>query len=209
MIDDVLIKEITVVHAHLPDVTTFAGLCDVMMVGNLCEFGVLMQRRFYEGGDISEDDIEETRMARWRYRQFQTWFQSEHVLVIKGKCYEPMAAFRRSLIEFTAAVCRHKHHFNEKVPHHNNFTGKNIVQVLRNFLKLEYPELVKPWRKLSKQNKGWVFYWNGPRFEVRSRSTLAENTGVLDEFEDDSDDVVDASKAGTGRIKRKRVATPG
>ena len=72
MIDDVLIKEITVVDAHLPDVTTFTGLCDVMMVGNLCEFGVLMQRRFYEGGDISEDDIEETRMARWRYRQFQT-----------------------------------------------------------------------------------------------------------------------------------------
>lgn len=194
------------VDAHVPDVATFSGLCDMMMLGNLCELGVLMQRRFYEGGDISQDDIEESRMARWRYRQFQTWFQSKHVLVLNGSFYEPMAAFRRSLIEFTAGVCRHKHHFNEKVPHHDNFTGKNVVQVLRNFLTLEYPELVKPWKKLSQQNKGWVFFWNGPRFEVRSRSSLAENTAVLDEFEDDSDD---AGMLSAGGIKRKRVATPG
>src|ERR1700690_4363831 len=110
-----------------------------MMVGNLCEFGVLMQCRFYEGGDISEDDIGETRMARWRYRQFQTWFQSEHVLVINGKCYEPMAVFYRSLMEFTTGVCRHKHNFNEKVPHHKNLTANNLIQVLGKFLILEYP----------------------------------------------------------------------
>jgi len=221
-----LIKRITVVDGHVPDVTTFSGLCDMMMLGNVCELGVLMQRRFYEGGNISEDDIEECRMARWRYRQFQTWFQSEHVLVVNGKCYEPMAAFRRSLVEFTAGVCRHKYKFNDKVPHHKNFTGSNLLQVFAKFLKLEYPEMLEAWKDVGRQRKGLVFYWNGPRFEVRLRSALGDKTGVLDEFEDDSNSVGDAPggssdgcevegpnsearKVSDGGMKRKRATTPG
>jgi hypothetical protein len=71
-----------------------------------------------------------------------------------------------------------------------------------------------------------VFYWNGPRFEVRLRSALGDKTGVLDEFEDDSNGVGDAAGGSSdgcevegpnsearmvsdGGMKRKRATTPG
>src|SRR6202453_2296331 len=133
--------EISVISPHVPDVLTFSGLCDMMLLGNVCELGVLLQWRFYEGGTIPDNDVEECRMARWRYRQFQTWFQSTHVLVVNGRLYKPLAAFCRSLVHFTAAICWHKCKYNNVVPHHTYFTLRILLQACGCFFRDEYPEL--------------------------------------------------------------------
>ena len=101
----------------------------MMLLGNVCELGVFMQRRFYEAGSIPEVDIEESRIARWRYRQFQTWFQSAHVLVVNGQCYEPIVVFRRCLVEFMAALCWHKFKYNKCVSHEQDFLSTYMVHV--------------------------------------------------------------------------------
>lgn len=174
--------KISVISAHVPDITTFSGLCDMMLLGNICELGVLLQRRFYEGGGKIEDtDLEECRMAGWRYRQFQTWFQSTHVLVVKGRCYEPLAAFRWSLIQFTAAVCWHKYRYNEAVPHHPNFLSQTLLSVLDEFFRLEYPELLPRWQQVYAE-KTQELHWNGPKFDIRLRTDVDRE--VLMEFED-------------------------
>jgi hypothetical protein len=67
----------------------------MMLLGNVCQLGVFMQQNFYEVGHSTEAELEECAMARWRYHQFQVWFQSTHVLVVNRRCYEPMAAFGR------------------------------------------------------------------------------------------------------------------
>jgi hypothetical protein len=171
-----------VANPHIPDVTTFQGLCDIMMLGNVCELGVFMQRKFFDGATTMENEVEECGMARWRYRQFQTWFQSRHVLLVNGRCYEPIAAFRRSLVEFMAAVCWHKRGFTGNVPHHKNFTFLNMIYVYARFLRLEYPELLETWKRRVKSREAKVLFWNGPKFEVRLRSD--HDGEVLEEFED-------------------------
>ena len=65
--------EISVISLHVPDVLTFLGLCDMMLLRNVCELGVLLQRWFYEGGTIPDINVEECRMVHWQYQQFQTW----------------------------------------------------------------------------------------------------------------------------------------
>lgn len=153
----------------------------MMLLGNVCELGVLLQRRFYEGGVIPDIDLEECRMARWRYRQFQTWFQLSHVLVVGGRLYEPLAAFRRSLVHFTAAICWYKSRYNHIVPHQVHFTSANVLQAFGSFFRNEYPELLNTWLEVCHQQIS-VFHWNGPEFEIRPR-TGAE-VDVLGEVED-------------------------
>jgi hypothetical protein len=198
-----------VINPHVPDVTTYTGLCEMMLLGNVCELGVFMQRGFYDGGPNMELDIEECAMARWRYRQFQTWFQSGHVLVVNGRCYEPMAAFRRSLVEFMAALCYHKYKFDGEVPHHKHFTCTHMLHVFGRFLVLEHPGLLETWKAACRRRKIKVFYWDGPKFQVRSRSD--DEAEVLEEFEnfplqDVNDDPVKSVVSSGGR-KRKQSET--
>jgi hypothetical protein len=197
----------------VPDVTTYSGLCDMMLLGNVCELGVFMQRRFYDGGNLTEEDIEECAMARWRYRQFQTWFQSAHVLVVNGKSYEPIAAFRRSLVGFMAALCRHKYKFDGDVPHHPKFTARHMLHVFGRFLMLEYPELLGRWKMVCRQPESKVFYWDGPMFEVKLRCEDGEETEVLEDFDDspphDTEDVPVRSVVSSRGRKRKHSETPG
>lgn len=180
-----------------------------------------MQRRFYEQRSLPDADIEECTMARWRYRQFQTWFQSRYVLVVRGRCYEPMAAFNRSLIEFMVAVCWHKYKFEGVVPQHKNLSQVYVAHVFGRFLCNEYPELFQRWKKLAKAHKTRVFYWSGPKFEVKLRRD-GEVLEVLDDFLDDhlndkemgetpasADDQPKGGNVQGSQRKRKRKGTTG
>lgn len=190
---------------------TFSGLCDMMLLGNVCELGLLLQRRFYERGTISDVDVEECRMAGWRYRQFQTWFQSTHVLVVDGRLYEPLAAFRWSLVHFTAAICWHKYRYNKVVPHDAHFTSTNLLHVFGCFFQQEYPELFDTWKEVA-DRKIEVFHWNGPKFEIRKRTN--GEVDVLGEVQDF--DMWDQTEAKGSQVdsssngkKRKRSTTLG
>src|ERR1700677_4909110 len=108
-------------------------------------------------------------MAHWRYWQFQTWFQPMHVLVANGQLYKPLAAFRRSLVHFTAAICWHKCKYNKVVPHHTYFTLCILLQACGCFFRNEYPELFNTWKEVCRE-KITMFHWNGPKFEIRKRT---------------------------------------
>ena len=145
---------------------------------------VSWERNFYEVGRLTDAELEECVMARWWYHQFQVWFQSTHVLMVNGRCYEPMAAFGRSLVQFMAALCWHKYKFEEVGPHHKNFTYVNIIHVFGRYLTLQYPELCARWKSIAKE-KPKVFHWNGPKFEVRLKG---ENTEVFNDFDNFEED---------------------
>ena len=66
---------------HVPDVTTPAGLCDLMAVGNLCELGTILDRESYLE-EPTADNVEEALVARWRYQQIALWFNRKYTVKI-------------------------------------------------------------------------------------------------------------------------------
>jgi hypothetical protein len=161
---------------HVPDVTTFSGLCDVMALGNLCELGVFLQRRFYTEDDLDPAVLEECLAASWRYRQFQVWFHCNHTIIVDGEHVQPLAVFRRSLLEFMAAVSSYEFQMGEEAPAVHNLTAQSLLDVFTTFFEHEYPELLKTWTRLSGTHPS-LFYWTGPTFEVK----LRKDTGIVAE----------------------------
>lgn len=168
----------SVIAQHVPDVSTFSGLCDFMALGNVCEIGVFLQRRFYTENDLDPMDLEECHSARFRYRQFQLWFSSKYTILIDGEHVTPFAVFRRSLVEFMAAVSFYKYRMEEEVPVVPNLTSETLLQAFLEFFKSEYPELLVTFKQLTKKNHSF-FYWTGPRFEVKLRN----GEGTVEQFD--------------------------
>jgi hypothetical protein len=206
---------IAVIAQHVPDISTFSGLCDIMALGNVCELGVLFQRGFYEAKDLDPMVLEECASARWRYRQFQTSFTRKYTIIIDGEHITPHTVFHHSLLEFMAAITCHELWMGKQVSAVPNLTSKTLVQVFTEFIALEYPELLMALQQLIGQHHSF-FYWTGPRFEVELRKAEGPVVEQMD-FKDiqlySRKDVqstqaqtgmeIDASDVGTSSKKQK------
>jgi len=170
-----------VLGTHVPDIMTQAGLCDIIALGNICELGQLLQREFYVG-DISAEEMEECTVARWHYRQFQLWFSIHYSMSVGETLIAPLSVFRRSLVEFMAAVVNHKYFHVDEVPPVEGCSDMELNVRVRDQLESEYPELVDCFTDLMAKCHT-RFAWSGPAMEIRERQSEDELRESLD-FED-------------------------
>src|ERR1700677_3058404 len=95
---------------------TYDGLCDMMALGNFCCLGAMLERTFYSD-EMSPEELEECHMAQWNYLQLCVLFAKNHIVKIESRLIRPMSIFRRSLIEFMAAMATEKKIIKKNLPY--------------------------------------------------------------------------------------------
>lgn len=142
------------------------GVLEVAALGNLCEAGSILQRGHY-GGNVSAAMAEETVVARWQYRQFQVYMARNYTVLVDDKPVSVFWVFRRSLVEFLAALLTYKKAWEHLTPVQQ--PGCNSSALLKTriqkFFKSEYPELLECWKALVLDGHN-SFYWTGPAFSL-------------------------------------------
>lgn len=167
---------------HVPDISTASGLHKVMALGNLCEAGALVQRENYVRG-MSAAALEETVVARRRYRELQMWFAWRYTLEIRGKVVNPFYAFRKSLATFMAALVVYKGKLEKEVPPVEGCSLKVLTKKVKAFLEAEHEELVHIWERYIREKQS-TFYCDDMSFSIKKRSITDHLNEV---YEDDID----------------------
>jgi hypothetical protein len=153
---------------HVPDMTTMAGLMDVIAIGNLLELAHVIDHRHYDG-EIQWVESREMAMARWRYRKLQTHFAKWYVTIIDGVSVCPISVFRRSLVEFAAAIIIYKRKATAaSFPKAEGCSKQLFERKMYNLFQVNYPELMPRLRTLVTTESEHM-YWNGPPITIRRR----------------------------------------
>jgi len=155
-------------NPHVPDITTTTGLMDVMAIGNLLELAHVIDRRAYKK-EIHWTEQPEMGIARWSYRKLQVFFAKRYVTMVGEKSVSPLSVFRRSLVEFAAAVMVYKRSVNGmNIPKVEGCTRYQMEKKMLALFESNYPELVPTLHGLVEQE--WQFlYWTGPAITIRPR----------------------------------------
>lgn len=155
-------------NPHVPDMTTTTGLMDIMAIGNLLELAHVIDRRAYKKG-IHWTEQPELGIARWSYHKLQVYFAKRYVTIVGGKSVSPLSLFRRSFVEFAAAVTVYKRRaYTINCPKVEGCTKYAMEKKMIALFQSNYLELLPALRKLVDEE--WQFmYWTGPSITVRAR----------------------------------------
>jgi hypothetical protein len=154
-------------NPHVPDITTTSGFLDFMAIGNLLELAHVIDHRSYSGKGHDYEEQAEMGVARWRYRKLQVFFAKRYVTMVGEKSIFPMSIFRRSLVEFAAAVIVYKK--SVKGAGYPKIEGCTRYQVERKMISLfeaNYPELLPCLHERVKEENEYL-YWTGPPITIR------------------------------------------
>jgi hypothetical protein len=171
----------SVMDPHFPNIKTQAGLCDIMALGNLCELGTILDRRSYRM-DLDFAEVEEFAMARWHYRQFKAWFTDKYKVKVKKALVNPMSVFRRSLVEFMAALVQYKYLYVDKVEAVQGCSALEFNKRVLAFINSEHLELVDAFSRMINDGHGY-FTWTGPAMRIKKRKRDDHLKEIID-FED-------------------------
>ena len=153
-------------NPHVPDITTTAGLMDMMAIGNLLELANVIDRRSYQQG-IHWTEEPEMALARWRYWKLQVYFTKRYVTMVGGKSVSPLSVFRRSLVEFAAAIIVYKRSVKGAAyPKVKGCTKYQLEQKMITLFELNYPELLPALHALVTKEHEFM-YWTGPPITIR------------------------------------------
>jgi hypothetical protein len=153
---------------HVPNITTVSGLMDIMAIGNLLELAQVIDRRWY-GDGIDPAEGTEMAIARWRYRKLQTYFAKRYVVEVGGNSISPLSIFRRSLVEFAAAVIVYKQKKSDVAPEELGGKADELRANMNDLFRSNHPELLPCLERLVK-NEAQHLYWTGPSITIRRRT---------------------------------------
>lgn len=152
---------------HVPNITTVSGLMDILAIGNLLEIAQIIDRRWYEGG-IDPVEATEMAVARWRYRKLQTYFAKRYVVEVGGHIISTLSIFRRSLVEFAAAVVVYKREKYDVAPEELGGSAIEMEADMKDLFRSNHPELLPCLERLIKEDAQYL-YWTGPSITIRRR----------------------------------------
>jgi hypothetical protein len=148
--------------AHIPDITTHQGLCDVMILGNIIEFTPMLLSK--SDKKVPNPQItEEEDVARWKYRRFIKWFQSKYMVLIGKSPCNAWKVFDQSFAHFAATVSNYKYKWLKD--NRNMCHPKNILE----FLRQDWPHLVSLVSELQAAGTP-TLGWTGPQITVTRRN---------------------------------------
>jgi hypothetical protein len=163
---------------HIPDVSSPAGLLELVMVGTLLEVAEVIDRRHYTG-KVDDLEEEEIAFARLRYRRFCTWFSNQFITVIGAAWVHPSYIFQRSLLQFSACLIYYKRERQAQsadVPTTSGCTARKMEQMIHEHLATHWPELTRSMAALldDEVEMGMdvsSFRWTGPMFIIAKRNS--------------------------------------
>jgi len=156
---------------HIPNISTVSGLMDIMAFGNLLELAQVLDRRRYQNEvEVHWLEAPEMGIGRWRYRKLQTYFAKRYVTEVGGKIICPTSIFRRSLVEFAAAVVLYKKKRAYKAPKGYGGTPAQVQQKMFLLFQENYPELLGCLKRMIAKGDTQCLYWTGPSITIRRRT---------------------------------------
>ena len=156
----------TKLQHHVPDMADPQGLLDVMAIGNILECAQVLDRRSYQKPGVPQAEKSEMAMARRRYRKLAIVFALRYSTVVGGRKTHPLSIFRRSLVEFAAAIVVYKREQEGQSPP----TSRNVYQRMLAMFETNYPELIPCWETMISKGLGSLV-WTGPPITIQPNHT--------------------------------------
>jgi hypothetical protein len=169
-------------NIHVPDISTTTGLMDLMAIGNLLELAPVLDRRSYRKAGVVQAEQHEMAVARWWYRKIQVLFTTRHVTHVGGKPTAPLAIFRRSLVEFAAAIIGYKRDMDTFAPRIYGCSAVGMSRKMTDLFTANYPELLDAVEKQVDKGHGFL-YWTGPAIEIRLRDHSTDKWSIYDDHD--------------------------
>jgi hypothetical protein len=171
------------VPLHVINVTQVDGLLDIIALGNIIEFGVVLDYRTYEEGiELDDNEYLEREAAMTHYRTFITWFSLRYGLRIGEAWVNPGYLFRRELISFGATLGAYFAKSHPTVQRHDKLKGISPLKVdktIQHHIKTSWPDLVPAFDKLVANPPSFLSY-KGPAFRIfRTTHFRLEEEGLL------------------------------
>jgi hypothetical protein len=166
---------------HFPNLQTMDGLLDLMALGNLIELGYILDLRTYRKDPAAKEDHGEMIASRRWYRRIQKIVASIHVVYIKGRKTNVLSLFRRSLVEFAAALLTYKQNEHSKCPKVKGFSPEKLQATIEQYFKANYPELLQVFGRLTAKKHNYL-YWTGPEFSIKLKLKEAKKARASREF---------------------------
>lgn len=154
--------------SHIPNILTSQGLIEVLLVGNLIEFGELLNPCYYHKTKPLLV-IQEQNRVRTKYRRFQSWFANSFVVLMDKFWVSSFYVFQRSLLDFASAVVGYKWDRHEIAKNSKCCNAKAFESSTRRHFEGDWPDLVMKLDELLKKPSN-QFHWTGPEFQIRRRN---------------------------------------
>jgi hypothetical protein len=153
-------------NTHIPDMDNPQGLLDIIAIGNILECAQVLDRRSYKIPGVPLVEQSEMAMARWRYRKLAVVFAQQYSMAVGGQQISPLSIFRRSLIEFAAAIIIYKREQECQEP---CCTAADVYQKVSMLFEANYPEFI-PCLETMISNKVGSLIWTGPPITIQPNS---------------------------------------
>lgn len=168
-----------VLDAHVPDITTQAGLLDIIAVGCVLEFSSALNIAGYSGSAIEDEDAAiaasvEAGHARARFRVIMKSFGTRYTTIVADQLVHPSYIWNRILVQFGAALVNYMKKQNKVAVKAPGVSAKSIAQAVQSHLTTDHPHLVLPFQRELKKNPTSLT-WNGLPIHVIRRSAACDH----------------------------------
>jgi hypothetical protein len=169
---------------HVPDIASFAGLMDLIALGNLVELNPVLDRRAYTRHAMGWSESHEMAVARLKYRQLQVYCMKSFIMRVGGKRISLISIFRRSFVEFAAAVLVYKQNRAlTGIPKVPGCSPQVFHDRLYSLFDSNYPELVPVLTQLVAK-RVTCLYWTGPNIEITAKVNGLGDEDIQLDFDD-------------------------
>jgi hypothetical protein len=170
------------VPLHVIDVTQVDGLLDIIALGNLIEFAVVLDYRTHEGIELQDDEHLEREAAMTHYRTLITWYSNRYGLQIGNAWVNPSYLFKRELISFGATLGAYFAKAHPMVQRQDKLQGISPLKVnkmILHHIQTSWPDLVPAFEQLIANPPSYLSY-TGPTFRIfRTTHFRLEEEGLL------------------------------
>jgi hypothetical protein len=150
---------------HVIDVTQVDGLLDMIALGNIIEFAVVLDYRTHEGIELDDDEYLEREAAMAHYRTFMTWYSKHYGLLINDNWVNASYLVKQQLISFGAILGDYFSKAHSTVQRHDKLKGitpSSVKKIIRHHIQESWSSLLPAFDKLVTEPPSFLSYTGLP-----------------------------------------------
>lgn len=168
------------VRDHIPDMSQYEGLRDILALGMILEFSTVIDRRKYTTTmAVDADTEEEARLEKSTRRYFRVLFKTfctNYATNVGSEWIHPSYVYKLSLVKFAVALLEYMKNIVADPRHIHIATEQDILIAIQDYFKEDHPDLCPALEHYREKGKGWLI-WSGPSIEIFRRGTGNEHWG--------------------------------
>lgn len=158
------------VRDHIPDISQYDGLRDVLALGMILEFSTVIDRRRYKPHDDFDDaEEQEARLEKATRRYFRVLmktFCTNYVTKVGSEWVHPSYIYKLSVLKFALALLKYKR--NTAGDEHHVAAEKDIYAAIEKHFRADHEDLLPALAHYRANGNGWLF-WKGHTIKIFKR----------------------------------------